>query len=854
MREVFANGLTAVVRRDPAAPVAAIVTHVKAGYFDEPDQWVGISHVLEHMYFKGTARRGVGEIPKLIKAAGGYINAGTSYDQTQFYAVLPAGELAVAAEVQADALRGAAIDAVELDRELEVIIQESKRKLDTPSAVVLEALYATLFDVHRIRRWRIGTEEGLRRLRREDVVRFYRSRYVPRRTIVAVVGDVDPAQALDVVRRHFAGIPDEPAEENPSPAEPDHAGFRLRVLSGDVAQMDAVLGWRTVPALHSAMPALDVAAAVLGSGRGSLAYRRLRETGLASRVSASHFTPTEIGVFIVELGVPVATRLEALAGAWEAVRTLSDRGPTADELARARALIAAQWTHRFETMEGQATALAEFEALGGYALADKLYGRTLAATSDEIAEACRRFLSLERGAVAAYLPPGVDLADAASLEGALAGVHTTVPVVHAQRRSPPARRARRGEPVRTEDGCLELALAGADLLTYAKPGAPLVTLGVFVPGVPAAETATDAGLALLAARTALRGIRGADATALAYETELLGGVAVSAVTRDWAGWTLSVPAEHCAAAAGLLADVALEPTLDRGAVETERTLQLDEIRRARDDMFRYPFELALRAAFDGDAYGLPLHGTAESVGGLSREAVRRWFEAVRSRRALVVAVGELGAERVLEVLAGAFDRWPGRRRVAVRAAPRFAPGVCREERDKAQTALAIALPGVARGDDRRYALQVLAAVATGLGGRLFERLRDQRSLAYTVMLQPWLRARAGAVIAYIATSPGREAEARVGLLQELEALAREPLTPDELNRAKRYLCGMEQVSRQTGAGVLAHLVTTRLTGAAVRSLEGELARFVAVRDEEVAECARAVAMGPRAEGLVAGRT
>src|SRR5690348_10546460 len=110
-RHVLPNGLTLLVKRDPSAPVVAVVTHVKAGYFDEPDEWVGIAHVLEHMFFKGTARRGVGDIARETQALGGYLNAGTIYDKTYYYTVLPsAGRgLAKAIDIQADALINSAL-------------------------------------------------------------------------------------------------------------------------------------------------------------------------------------------------------------------------------------------------------------------------------------------------------------------------------------------------------------------------------------------------------------------------------------------------------------------------------------------------------------------------------------------------------------------------------------------------------------------------------------------------------------------------------------------------------------------------------------------------------------------------
>src|ERR671930_2753287 len=121
-RRVLSNGLRVLVRRDVSAPVVAIVTYVSAGYFDETDDVVGIAHVLEHMYFKGTPTRGVGEIAKQTKAVGGYLNAATIYDHTSYYTVVPSSGFRQGLEVQADAYAHSLIDPGELGRELEVII------------------------------------------------------------------------------------------------------------------------------------------------------------------------------------------------------------------------------------------------------------------------------------------------------------------------------------------------------------------------------------------------------------------------------------------------------------------------------------------------------------------------------------------------------------------------------------------------------------------------------------------------------------------------------------------------------------------------------------------------------------
>src|SRR5689334_9347768 len=249
-RTVLPNGLKVLIKSDFSAPVVAIVTFVSAGYFDETDDIVGIAHVLEHMYFKGTPSRGVGEIAKQTKAVGGYLNAATIYDHTSYYTVLPDTGFRPGLEVQADAYANSLIDSDELARELEVIIQEAKRKAVNPAAVATETLYELLHDTHRIRRWRIGREPGLRALTRDALIGFYRNFYHPGNTVLSIVGAVDPDEAMREVERLYGGLPAGTPQRAPGPNENGAGGFRYRELTGDIGQSQLAMGWRTPGTLH----------------------------------------------------------------------------------------------------------------------------------------------------------------------------------------------------------------------------------------------------------------------------------------------------------------------------------------------------------------------------------------------------------------------------------------------------------------------------------------------------------------------------------------------------------------------------------------------------------------------------
>src|SRR3989441_2107385 len=220
---ILKNGLTVIVREQQAVPLASITTFVKAGYFDEDDRISGISHVIEHMFFKGTAKRPVGEIARETQGLGGYLNASTYYDRTSYHTEVPAENTKKALEIQADALWNSTYDAAELKREIEVVLQENNRKLDNPGAVTSEKLYATAFEQHRLRRWRIGTPEGLRVLTRDDVVAYVKKYYRPSNIILSIAGRLDVEETIAEVVKLYGNIPDDgrPIERDNGPAEPE---------------------------------------------------------------------------------------------------------------------------------------------------------------------------------------------------------------------------------------------------------------------------------------------------------------------------------------------------------------------------------------------------------------------------------------------------------------------------------------------------------------------------------------------------------------------------------------------------------------------------------------------------------
>src|SRR6185437_14901311 len=222
--------------------------------------------------------------------------------------------------------------------------------------------------------------------------------------ILVIVGDVDPDEVERHVERLYGPITGQPVVREPGPHEPEHRGFRYRELRGDIAQTQLALGWRTPGTLHPDTPALEMTSLVLGAGRASRLYRAVRERRLAASVSASDYTPTELGVFAVRTEGPSGHGAAAARAVWEQLRQIRESGVTEEEIQRARRLTESRWIRQLESMEGQANYLAEWESLGDWTLGDERLERLLGTTPAQVQDVAARYLAPEQSALVSYLP------------------------------------------------------------------------------------------------------------------------------------------------------------------------------------------------------------------------------------------------------------------------------------------------------------------------------------------------------------------------------------------------------------------------------------------------------------------
>src|SRR3990170_5132791 len=294
------NGLTVVIRENHSSPVVAVQVWVKAGGATEPDERAGMSHILEHMAFKGTKRRGPGQIAREVESLGGQINAYTSFDETVYHITISGRYLGNALDILADTIGNSVFDADELAKEREVILEELRMNEDNPGRMNGKALFREMYRVHPYGRPVIGYDNTIRKTTRDDLLSYFSRYYYPGNMVLVIAGDVNPGKARPAIEKAFLPLPTHEAPSVDAPAEPPQENTRVKVQERDAKRAYLDIGFHAPSMRDEDVFAWDLLSMILGSGQTSRLYHEVKDVrGLVDSVSASPYTPKDPGALIV---------------------------------------------------------------------------------------------------------------------------------------------------------------------------------------------------------------------------------------------------------------------------------------------------------------------------------------------------------------------------------------------------------------------------------------------------------------------------------------------------------------------------------------------------------------------------
>jgi predicted Zn-dependent peptidase len=405
------NGLLILALRDTSLPVVSFQMHFAAGSRNERPGITGISHLFEHMMFRGSKELGPEEFSKIIQANGGYTNAFTTTDNTSYYENLPAAKLELAIRLEAERLENLRITEENLTTEREVVRSERKyRTVNSPFGLVMEQLFATAYTIHPYRWPVVGWDQDLRELTLDDCLEYYRTYYASNRAVAVMVGDVKPDHGFTLVEKHFGHLPSQPEPAPIRAGELPQRGER-RTVYKKVAQTSALFAGFHIPGIaeNDIFPLL-VLASILSSGRSARFYRKFIKTGRAVEAEADLGSPPFLsmdpGLMVISVAASPGGSINALEqDVWKETDALKTHPIEVDELEKSKKKLRSSFLMSLQThfYKGIVAGVYRIRA-GDHRWINRIESAYQAVKAEDVMEVARRYLNEDNRSVVHLVP------------------------------------------------------------------------------------------------------------------------------------------------------------------------------------------------------------------------------------------------------------------------------------------------------------------------------------------------------------------------------------------------------------------------------------------------------------------
>lgn len=782
------NGLTVYILRDSRFPLVCTRLYVRTGSTNEKPAQAGISHLLEHMVFKGTAGHAKGGIAQAVEEHGGYVNAATSFDKTWYLTDMPAAHWRTGIDVVREMAFEALLDPDELETEKEVVISELKRGEDSAQRKLFEELQVAALHQTPYGRPIIGFEECIRSVTADDLRAYIRQWYQPQNMLLLVAGDIEPPAVLEYVQDKFGNLQnthDLAVREPFDLLTAADGSEQSAVTRGNWNKVYLGIAW-PVPGIADARSIeLDLLAFLLGGDDTSLLTQKYRyELKMVDSISVDNVSMAEAGLFTVTAQLD-ADRVEEF---WQMLirdlAALSTASFTPRALDVARLNLEDGIERARETLNG----LASFEGtvifeLGGQQGLDNLRFVQSTATLEQISELAKVWLDPARARIRVVAPEEATLPDFAMILQENWQVRKTEAAPAA------ASESFRREVVQLDGGC--------QLILLPDQTVPYISMQYMQRGGNSLLTPEQQGLAALSARMLTDG--SGNKNKLAMDRWLAERAASLGANAGLETFSIAItgPSRFNEDFFQLMNEVLRLPRFEPGELVREVGEMKAALVRRRDQPLAWMFSQLNPFLFPGgQPYGYDALGSAESLDKFNVLDVKNFWQRQKTQPWVLAICGDFDRDAAIAfartlptatAIRFSFDKpaWGQARQLALTL-----PG-------RNQAHLMQVFPTVPLTSPEAPALMLLEAILSGQSGTLFTRLRDEQGLGYTVTAFNRAMPQTGFMAFYIGTEPDKVEQARTGFAEVIAEMKAQPLAPDLLKKGAEQLKGEYERGRQS---------------------------------------------------------
>ncbi len=758
------NGMGVILEERHNTNFISIQAFVKAGsIYEDEYTGTGISHLVEHMLFKGTKKRGPQEIASEIEKEGGKIDAYTSFDKTIYKILIPSESIYVAIDILKDSLFSPEFKEEELVKEKDVILKEIKTRDNSPESFLSRCLFQSAFITHPAKHPIIGYKELFKTLKRDDLINYHRKRYIPSNIVISACGDFEERELLNKLKRVFLGIPRE-REKNPFiPDEPNQVSKREFYDERDLNMGYFNIAFHIPQITHPDIYGLDILSVILGRGRTSRLYKALRtEKNLVSEIESWSYTPAFPGLFGISATIPPENMEKIEKEIFIELEKIKDDGVSQNELNFAKRKIMADVYSQEETVEKRASCLGNsFLDTGNPYFSTDYIKNIEKIKPSKIIDVCKKYLNLNNATIAMLSPQGF---------------------------------VTKGEKIAVVTRTIKKGVLPNGLTYLISPSNTkgLVSIYALFKGGRLVEHEGKEGISNLTSILLLKGGK-----EIVKEVESLGGSISTYGGRNSFGISISILSQDVDKALKILKEVVSEGDFDADEIEKEKKRTILSLKARRDDLFSSCFDHFLSTLYKTHPYRICELGTEESIACITKEDILSFYEdRVMPNNMVLTVFGDCDMKKTEKSIKSIFLRWGQRRFYKSRL---YFEAQLEKERwlrmkDKwfSQAGIMMGFLGSRITDEDRFSLELISCILSRQGGRLFNSLREEEGLTYYVDAFNVFGLDPGCFIIYAQTSKENIEKVCGKIEKEIARLKDEEVSPDELLSSKAYLIGSKE--------------------------------------------------------------
>jgi zinc protease len=773
--EVFTleNRLPVIFETRKNTGVVAAQVWVKVGSKYEEPRIAGITHFIEHLIFKGTAEVKAGEMASRIESLGGSVNAFTSYDNTVYHIVIPSKSFEDGLDLLLDAVKNPAFPEAEIIKEKRVVLEEIKMGEDDPHRKLFKELFSMSYEGHPYGRPIIGFEETIKSISREDILTYFHEHYTPDNMSIVISGDFDDKRAREIIAQFVKGY--DAGKTKPflvnrgKPGKPEHQ----RIIERTVRESYVSLSYAVPSITQKDTVVLDVLAKILGEGDSSRLQDQLKfKKGVVTNISTYLFSPKEDGLFIIIAtfkGKTFDNITKAIDG--EIARLAKD-GPTGEEMEKAKNLIRASYIYSSETAQGAARLFGNYQTLTGDPRYPDKYLKALDKVTDsDITRVLNQYVAGKGRKLAALVP----------------------------------KEASNPHTFKLKNG-----------MTYAvnrNQSSPSFAFRIGFVGGLRDEPRGKNGLFNVMSRMLLKGTKKKSAATIAKEIELLAGDISPYNGRNMFGLSGKFLAKDLDKAFTLLRELLIETAMTEGELKKVKEDVLSNLRQRDDDPVSFTFRRFTEALYEGHPYSRDPMGDEADIQGITLQDVKAFYKQYLTPENTVLAIsGDINETTFQELTDRLFHDWKGPANALGRDPLSAKKHNVAVDRDMMQSHLIFGFLGLSLTDSDRYAVEVMDAILSGMGGRIHKALREEHPYAYALTFFNQMAFDVGGMGIYIGTDRKLVKEVNSIARSEIEKILKEGFSEQEVQNARNYLIGNHYISMQSNSAIATSICLDTLYG------------------------------------------